>query len=113
MTALVNLLKRGHPKEFDCGTRALLEDITKKCKACEKFASIPAIFKVSMPAEAIQLNHEIDVDLYWIHNRPVLHIINRGTRYSVTKFLHNESAENFETLLLILGLPYLQVSLTL
>ncbi len=31
----------------------------------------------------------------WIEGHPALHIIDRGTRYSVAKILENESAEHF------------------
>lgn len=93
VTALINLLKRSGLDEMPSETRRMLEDIARKCKECEKYAPKPAIFKVSMPEDTIEFNHEIEVDLFFIHNKPILHIIDRGTRYSVARFISSQSAE--------------------
>ena len=47
-----------------------------------------------MPQDDLIFNHEIQADLFWIGSYPVLHIIDRGTRYSVAKFIDNFSAEH-------------------
>ncbi len=39
-------------------------------------------------------DHEIEVDIMWIDAEAVLHIIDRGTRYSVAKFMRNASSEH-------------------
>ena len=38
-------------------------------------------------------NYEIELDLTRIDGDPVLHIIDRGTRYSIAKFMKSESFE--------------------
>ena len=43
---------------------------------------------------SLVFNHEIQVDLFWIESKPVLHIIDRGIRYSIAKFIENHSAEH-------------------
>ncbi len=48
-------------------------------------------FRVSLPMDDIVFNHEIEVDVMWIDGDPVLHIIDRGTRYSVAKFMANQT----------------------
>ncbi len=42
----------------------------------------------------IVFNHEIEVDVMWRDGDPVLHIIDRGTRYVVTKFMANQTAKH-------------------
>ena len=53
-------------------------------------------FQVTMPGD-IQFNHELIRDITWIEprpHRPLLHIFNRGTQFSATKFVSGESAED-------------------
>lgn len=65
----------------------------KRCDACQTFAAKPYTFKASMPADDFLFNHEVEMDLFWVEGSAALHIIDRGTRYSVVKFLHSQSAE--------------------
>ena len=37
--------------------------------------------------DEIVFNHEIEVDVMWIDSEPILHITDRGTRYSVCKYI--------------------------
>ena len=89
--SLMNVLKRA---EMSATTKRILDDITNRCKACQTFARKPSTFQVSMPMDDIFFYHEIEVDLFWIDSKAVLHIIDRGTRYSVAKFVEKVSAEH-------------------
>lgn len=54
----------------------------------------PYLFSVTIP-DKIVLNHEVYMDLVWLEKRPVppfLHIVDRGTHFSVAEFLEGESA---------------------
>ncbi len=42
----------------------------------------------------ITFNREIEVDVMFIDGDAVLHIIDRGTKYSVAKFMKNQTAEH-------------------
>ncbi len=44
--------------------------------------------------DEILFNHEIEFDFIRIDSDPVLHIIDRGTRYSLARFVQNESVEH-------------------
>lgn len=46
-----------------------------------------------MPSDDIVFNNEIEVDLFWIEGEAALHIIDRGTCYSVAKFLKHQTSE--------------------
>lgn len=89
----LSLLKRVRPEQFGEDTKKTLQDLVSRCKACQTFAQKPYVFKVSMPVDDIVFNHEIEVDLFWIEGQAALHIIDRGTRYSVAKFLESQTAE--------------------
>lgn len=91
--ALLNVLELARSNDFEQETKALFEDLTKRCAVCKTFASKPVAFKVSMPVDDIVFNHEVEVDLFWIESSTVLHIIDRGTRYSVAKFVRSQSSE--------------------
>ena len=91
--ALIHILKKASFKKLPKSVRSKLEDIAKTCKACQTYQSEPSRFRVSLPIEKVMFNYEIEVDLTWIDGDPVLHTIDRGTRYSVAKFMKSESAE--------------------
>ena len=91
--SLLRLLKKASYKKLDRSVRARLEEISKKCKTCQTWNSEPPLFRVSMPTYKITFNYEIEVDLVWLDGDPVLHIIDRQTRYSVAKFMAAETAE--------------------
>ena len=50
--------------------------------------------------DEIVFNHEIEVDIMRIDGDAIIHIIDRGTRYSVAKYLNPQTAENAWNLIL-------------
>ncbi len=55
------------------------------------------VFQDTMP-DSIQFIHEVIMDLSWIESRPhqpVLHVVDRGTHFSATKFLKGEVQKMF------------------
>lgn len=91
--ALIDLLKRARPEDCDAETNKVLKSLVSRCKTCQTFAPKPAVYKVSWPVDEIVFNHEIEVDLFWIEGKAVLYIIDRGTRYSVARFIESQTAE--------------------
>ena len=58
-------------------------------------------YRVALPMDEIVFNHEIEVDVMWIDSEPILHIIDRGTRYSVCKYITcSQTAENLWNMIL-------------
>ncbi len=93
---LATLLNRAAAQYFEIGTKKLLEDISRRCKACQHMESRLYTFQVTM-RDNIQFNHKVIVDISWIEPRPhkpVLHIVHRGTHFSTAKFVSGESAED-------------------
>ena len=88
--------KRATPNQYNANTRKILEDISKHCQSCQRMASKPFLFQVSMPDD-VQFNYEVILDLTWLEprpHRPALHIVDRGTHFSAAEFLQGESAED-------------------
>ena len=59
-------------------------------------ASKPFLFQLFMPDD-VQFNHELILDFTWLEpmsHRPALHIVDRGTHFSLAEFLQGESAED-------------------
>lgn len=85
--ALLNLLKRATPDKMTPSVKKTLADIVKNCSPCQEYGPSASRFRVTMPMDEIVFNHEIEIDIFWIDGNPVLHIIDRGTRYSVCKYV--------------------------
>jgi hypothetical protein len=83
---LLNLLKRANPENLPADTKAVLKDISKSCHACQVYSSKPIHFQIRDPA-AIVFNHEIQLDLMYLHGKPVLHIVDVATTFSAANFL--------------------------
>lgn len=84
---MMSLFKRSGMLDMPAKTRSHLGDIPKRREQCEKFAPKPAVFRVSMTEDTIEFDHKIELDMLFIHRRPILHIVDRGTRFSVARFL--------------------------
>ena len=81
------LLERsGH--EFE---KKALEKLTKLCHQCQVHGKSPGRFKFKVPVDS-DFNSTIYVDIFYIDNKPVLHIIDEATRFSAARFLRDISA---------------------
>ncbi len=88
---LMNLLKLARPWETNSETKEILEDIAKHCDTCQRFTAPPVRFKVTLPTEEeLVFGDELSIDLMWIDNQAVLHIVDTATRFSVATFLENK-----------------------
>jgi hypothetical protein len=89
------LLERaGHDVE-----KKAIEKLTKFCALCQKHGKSPGRFKFKLPDDSIDFNHSIYVDIMYIDNMPILHIIDEATRFSAARFLRDVSAKHtWETL---------------
>jgi hypothetical protein len=79
-------LKRANPANFPADTKDLLNDISKSCLACQVYSSKPIHFQIRDPAEIV-FNHEIQLDLMYLHGKPVFHIVDVATTFSAANFL--------------------------
>ena len=77
-----------------------LQDIVDSCNTCQEFSPKSMSFRVRA-ADKVVFNHRIILDLMWLPgrippskkpNRPVLHIIDAGTRFNAATFMEGETS---------------------
>lgn len=89
---LYNLLKRSELPDVDSKTREILEDISRKCLHCQRYAQAPRRFKFNL-REDKDFNHTVFVDIFYIDKRPILHVVDESTRYQAARWLPTVSAD--------------------
>jgi hypothetical protein len=73
---LQNVLERaGHDVN-----KPVLEYLTKYCKHCQKHSQLPGRFKFNLKDD-VDFNHCIIIDVFYILGKPVLYVVDEGTRY--------------------------------
>lgn len=85
-TKMYNLLRRADPVGTSGETKRILEDIGKSCHACQTYATGPITFQVRFPDKVV-FNNEILIDVMYLDNKPVLHIVDAGTNFMSARFL--------------------------
>lgn len=90
---LFNILRRARPDEATPQTKAILQDITKRCNPCQRIQNAPHSFRVSFGTPEARFNERIMVDLMTIDGQKILHVVDEGTRFSVAQLLEDESNE--------------------
>lgn len=90
---LFNLIKRVSPNDATPETRAILEDLTKRRDPCQRIQHAPHRFRVTIGAENVRFNERIMMDIMYIGNAPILHIVDEATRFSAARFLPKVSSD--------------------
>lgn len=99
VTALTNLLKRARPSEMTTDVRRALDEITEACKICAEHRTKPRRFRLTIGSDDFRFNHVVAIDVMYINNRPVLHIVDEATHYQAARFLRNmTSGEVWKTI---------------
>ena len=87
---LVRLLERaGHD---DDQHRKVISRIIKYCSLCQRFGRSPGRFKFTV-RDDIAFNHTVVVDVMYIDNLPILHVVDEATRFQAARWLQNISSE--------------------
>jgi hypothetical protein len=86
---LVKLLKNAGHNNFKERT---LKEITKFCHHCQLNSSAPRQFKFTLKDNR-HFNYKILVDVMYLGNRLVLHVVNASTAFQGAKFLSAISAK--------------------
>ncbi|POS84449.1 hypothetical protein EPUL_003494 [Erysiphe pulchra] len=88
---LVSLLERaGHD---DQSHRRLLEAMGKNCTKCQKHAGAPMRFKFLL-RDDVDYNHSIFIDVMYIDESPVVHVVDEATRFQAAKWLKKMSSQH-------------------
>lgn len=73
-------------------TREFIESIARSCTTCAEISDRPISFSVRMPDDVV-FNQELLIDIMYKDKRPILHIVDRGTRFSAAKYLKKADAK--------------------
>ena len=87
---LYQLLEKAGHDDVDKGT---LEMIAKSCHHCQMHSTAPRRFKFTLKDDH-EFNYEILVDVMYLNNRPVLHVVDSATAFQGARFLPSMSAKD-------------------
>jgi hypothetical protein len=73
-------------------TRNLIEEITSACPTCEAIATKPRGFSIRDTVDIV-FNQSLLMNLMYIDARPVLHVVDAGTRFTAASFLPSDDAQ--------------------
>ena len=93
VSALKKVLKRANPETCDKKTKTAIAEIVQSCKTCQKYASRPRRFKLTIGANDLIFNHVLAVDIMYINGKPILHVVDEATHYMSALFLRKVSSE--------------------
>ena len=85
----------------------MLQDISRRCDPCQGIHTAPTRFRVAFGVEHVRFNERILLDVMYVDGKPVLHILDEGTKFSAAKFLPDVSTKTiWRTLLQIWVMIY-------
>ena len=84
---LFNLLKKSIPQEATPVTRRNLDQLTNRCDPCRRIRTASNCFRVLFGAEHVQFNKRVVMDIMYINEDAILHIVDEGTHSSAAQFL--------------------------
>jgi hypothetical protein len=87
---LMHVLNRSGHSDIE---RSALEKLTKHCAYCQKYGKSPGRFRFKLQDD-VDFNHSIIIDIIYIDNKPILHIIDEGTRFQAARWLTNMTAKH-------------------
>ena len=107
VTAMFKLLKRARLQDVDSKTYKAIKDLTKSCRVCARHDRKPKRFKLTVGAEDLSFNHIVAIDTMFIDGKPILHMVDEATHFSVGCWLKNStSAEVWKSFLRCWSLIY-------
>ena len=87
---IFNLLKKADDTETTPETLQPLHDVTENCDVCQRFASQPGRFRLSLPNNNIVFKRKILMDLKGLSSKSVLHFVCKDTLLSPAVFVSGE-----------------------
>ena len=93
VSSLYNVLKRARPDETPSGVRNAIQEIQERCQTCQELGRRPKRFKLTVGNDDSRFNHVVAVDIFYIDNSPVLHLVDEETHFNAATFLRNVSTK--------------------
>ena len=91
--ALYNILKRARPSDIKDTALREITRIAEECSTCKENAGRPRRFRLTVGAEDLRFNHVVAVDVLYVDQRPVLHVVDEATHFASARFLRDVTAE--------------------
>lgn len=89
---LFNALKQSEVSSITPETRKMPDKIKQSYAACRENVQRPRRFKLIL-RDNVEFNQNIYVDIFYIDGKPVLHVVDEGTRSQAARWLPNVSSE--------------------
>jgi hypothetical protein len=91
--ALHRLLKRARPEEVSESVVRELGQIAKECTLCAERQQKPRRFKLTVGNDDTCFNSIVAVDVMYIGQQPVLHVVDEATHFAAAMFMKNVSTK--------------------
>ncbi len=82
-----------------------LDKLIKYCSYCQKHGKLPGQFKFTL-RDNVNFNFTIFVDIMYINNSPILHVVDEVTRYQAAKWLQNVLSKHIWDVLRLCWIDY-------
>ncbi|CDF36525.1 unnamed protein product [Chondrus crispus] len=90
---LYSVMSRAEPDKTSPEVLRTLKRISSTCDLCQRRSRAPHRFRVSLPDADVVFNRTLCLDLMYLDNTPVLHVVDKETKFSAAAFLGKETAE--------------------
>lgn len=84
---LAALLRRVKDPKATPGTRQQLDKLSEECEICQRLSRAPGRFRVALPPDDICFNRTVLLDVMYLDGSPVLHVIDKNTRFGAAAFM--------------------------
>ena len=90
---LYSVMSRTEPDKTSPEVLRTLKRISSTCDLCQRRTRAPHRFRVSLPDADVVFNRTLCLDLMYLENKPVLHVVDKDTEFSAAAFLGKETAD--------------------
>ena len=90
---LYSFMKSSDPGKTSPQVLTDLKRISAACDLCQRLSHAPHRFRVALPDGEVVFNKTVCLDLMYLDNAAVLHVVDKDTKFSAATFLSNETAK--------------------
>lgn len=83
------VLQKGNGWDIAGAITTELKKINDDCQISRKIASAPCGMNVTVETVELRFKHRVQLDIMYIHGRPVIHMVNEVTHCSAASFFCN------------------------
>ncbi|CDF36767.1 unnamed protein product [Chondrus crispus] len=90
---LYSVMSRAEPDKTSPEVLRTLKRISSTCDLFQRRSRAPHRFRASLPDADVVFNRTLCLDLMYLENTPVLHVVDKDTKFSAAAFLGKETAD--------------------